>query len=84
MPILGVPSISAQRWTNRDDYRLSQIVDSDATELSFAVAARQGDSEAWDNNFGQNFSCRSEPALGGWRCTGEAFVICTGLSGCHG
>lgn len=65
-------------WTAR------QIVDSDATEISFAVSAQQGGSEAWDNNFGQNFTCRSDPALGGWRCTGEAFVICTGLSGCHG
>lgn len=65
-------------------WRAHQPLDSAATEVSFVVSALAGGVESWDNNFGQNFTCRNEPAPIGWRCTGAAFVSCSGLSGCGG
>lgn len=59
------------------------IISPDATELSFAVSAKVGGSEAWDNNFGQNFTCKSDPLLI-WHCTGSGLLLCAGSGGCKG
>lgn len=58
-----------------------QAVDVGATEISFVVSVRVDGTESWDNNFGQNFTCRIEPDGVNWRCTGQALMSCS-VAGC--